>query len=283
MTGFHRLREDYPQTFMLHVGQHFHADPSIAQRRDCAARRSFCLLSLLRWSPPERRPSAPALCCFVKRLLTRGQFPLEIVLCLLFGIQLRAAAAIFGIQRHFAVVHALPDRSSAAVRSSSSVCSVRSCLRCGLLACRSACSAQCAALLPCSADCFRSASSSADCCLLLLIQHRNTLALFGKLRIHALHLLGAVCAPAVPQIFLLAVADVRLNNRLTAGSCSAGKLLGFSQPITRRRSVSLSISAQDSASFARTAQPAFLLLFCIRQAALSQVVRSFFSLAVSNS
>ena len=58
---------------------------------------------------------------------------------------------------------------------------------------------------------------------------RETERLRNKLRIHALHLLSAVCAllPCALDI-LLAVADVRLNNRLTA-DLLGGKLLGFAQ------------------------------------------------------
>ena len=79
-------------------------------------------------------------------------------------------------------------------------------------------------------------------CLLLLIQRRNTLAPVGKLRIHALHLLGAVCAllPCALDI-LLAVADVRLNNRLTA-DLLGGKLLGFAQLVPQTFGFSVNLT-----------------------------------------
>ena len=91
---------------MLHIGQHFHAALHFAQR---GLRCSQVVLRLLGLSAAGLRLSGGRLrllCRFGKRLLARGQFPLEIVLGLLFGIQLLCRCCDFGIQRHFAVVHA---------------------------------------------------------------------------------------------------------------------------------------------------------------------------------
>ena len=188
---------------MLHVGQHFHAALHFAQR---GLRCSQVVLRLLGLSAAGLRLSGGRLrllCRFGKRLLARGQFSLEIVLCLLFGIQLLCRCCDFGIQRHFAVVHA---RQTALGGCSVEFERVQR------------------ALLP-ALRLLGLPKCLLGLCALLLLLGRP----FGKLRIHALHLLGAVCAllPCALDI-LLAVADVRLNNRLTA-DLLGGKLLGFAQ------------------------------------------------------
>ena len=223
--GFHRPREAL--VLVLHVGQHFHAALHFAQR---GLRCSQVVLRLLGLSAAGLRLSGGRLrllCRFGKRLLARGQFPLEIVLCLLFGIQLLCRCCDFGIQRHFAVVHARQTALGG--------CSVKfeRVQRALLLALRLLGLPKCllglCALLLLLGRLFSECIQFSRLCLLLLIQHRNTLAPFGKLRIHTLHLLSAVCAllPCALDI-LLAVADVRLNNRLTA-DLLGGKLLGFAQ------------------------------------------------------
>ena len=93
--GFHRPREAL--VLVLHVGQHFYAALHFAQR---GLRCSQVVLRLLGLSAPGLRLSGGRLrllCRFGKRLLARGQFPLEIVLYLLFGIQLLCRCRDFGI------------------------------------------------------------------------------------------------------------------------------------------------------------------------------------------
>ena len=185
---------------MLHVGQHCHAALHFAQR---GLRCSQVVLRLLGLSAAGLRLSGGRLrllCRFGKRLLARGQFPLEIVLCLLFGIQLLCRCCDFGIQRHFAVVHARQT-----------------------------------ALGGCSVE-FERVQRALLPALRLLGLPKCLLGLC------ALHLLGAVCAllPCALDI-LLAVADVRLNNRLTA-DLLGGKLLGFAQLVPQTFGFSVNLT-----------------------------------------
>ena len=258
--GFHRPREAL--VLVLHIGQHFHTALHFTQR---GLRCSQVVLRLLGLSAAGLRLSGGRLrllCRFGKRLLARGQFPFEIVLCLFFGIQLLCRCRDFGIQRHFAVAHA---RQTALGGCSVEFKRVQRALLFALcLLCLPKCLLSLYALLLLFGGLFSECIQFRRLCLLLLMQRRNTLAPFGKLRIHALHLLGAVCAllPRALDI-LLAVADVRLNNRLTADLLGS-KLLGFAQLVPQTFGLPVNLTQRLSQLLGLRIQR-FLLLFCIRK------------------